>query len=126
MGFLLLALLLGGLSGEGSAALQGGKPRFAGRDPFALLGSHRLELGDDGTPLVTVGIAKGEEEVEILFPEGAILHLPDGGRREAPRGARWTFSIEKGVPAKRRYWVQVGQFRFEDREELQRAKAQWE
>src|SRR5690606_16288041 len=67
-------------------------PRFAGRDPFALLGSHRVELGEDGAPLVTVGIAKGEEEVAIHFPEGAILHLPDGGRLEAPPRATWRFA----------------------------------
>lgn len=101
-------------------------PRFAGRDPFALLGSHRVELGEDGAPLVTVGIAKGEEEVAIHFPEGAILHLPDGGRLEARPRATWRFAIRRGVPAIRRYRVQVGQHRFDDREGLRKAKAAWE
>src|SRR5690606_7655298 len=99
---------------------------FAGRDPFSVLGSHRVELGDDGSPLVTVGIAQGVEEVAMHFPGGAILHLPDGARFDVAPGTGLRFGVRRGVPAIRRHHVLVGQFPFEDREGLRRAKAQWE
>lgn len=101
-------------------------PRFAGRDPFALLGSHRVELGEDGSPLVTVGIEQGEEEVEILFPEGGILHLPDGRRLEVGAGEARRFGVVGGVPARIRHHVQVGLFPASDREAVAREVALWE
>lgn len=126
MGVLLLALLLLGSTGEGAGEPVEEGPRFAGRDPFSLLGSHRVELGEGGAPLVSVGIAKGQEAVEIRFPEGGTLHLPGGGRRTAAPGEGWRFEIRRGVPALRRHRVQVGQLRFDDREGLGEARARWE
>lgn len=101
-------------------------PRFEGRDPFALLGSHRVELGEDGSPLVTVGIEQGEEEVEILFPRGGIVHLPDGRRLEVGAGEELRFRVVGGVPARLRHHVQVGLFSVSDREAMAREVARWE
>lgn len=99
--------------------------QFAGRDVFGLLGSHRVELGEDGSPLVTVGISRGEEEVELAFPEGAILHLPDGAAHALPKGSGWRFTVVGGSAAVRRYHVQIGQFRFQDEEALAKEAERW-
>ena len=101
-------------------------PRFAGRDPFALLGAHRVELGEDGSPLVTVGIEQGEEEVAIAFPGGGTIHLPDGGRLEVGPGEVRRFAVVSGIPARVRYRVQVALFPFSAREEVAREVARWQ
>jgi len=101
-------------------------PRFAGRDPFSLLGSHRVELGEDGSPLVTVGIEQGEEEVEIAFPGGGAIHFPDGRRLVVGPGEIRRFAVVAGVPARVQYRVQVGLFPFSAREEVAREVARWE
>jgi len=98
-------------------------------DPLELLYSRRLAF-DDGQPLITVRVVEGRREV-ALVPRGPLSVLARSAQGE-PKPAleggskgRWTVRLLNGEPGVGASWVELEQLRFNDKQGLAHARAQW-
>src|SRR5919109_125978 len=117
-------------------AAPGAAPRsdlFAGApaadDPLELLYSRRLSF-EGGEPLVTVRVAEGRREM-VVAPRGPFsvrVRAADGSVREALAAAEagsWTVRVVSGRPGAGSTWVELEQFRFTDKEGVDRTRFEW-
>jgi SpoIID/LytB domain protein len=101
----------------------------AADDLLELLYSRRLSF-EAGEPLVTVRVAEGRREMTVV-PRGAFslrVRAADGSVREAVPATgegSWTVRIVSGQPGAGSTWVELEQFRFTDKEGVDRARAEW-
>lgn len=98
-------------------------------DPLELLYSRRLSF-DEGQPLITVRVAEGRQQIELM-PHGPLtahartahgetaLAVSDG----AP--GRWTLRLLESSPGVGAAWAELEQLRFEDKQGVQRAQKEW-
>ena len=99
-------------------------------DPLELLYSRRLSF-DDGQPLITVRVAEGRTQL-VLRPRGPLtaqVRTAEGALRLAvAKGepGRWTLKLHDALPGVGAAWVELGQMRYADKDELARARAEWE
>jgi stage II sporulation protein D len=98
-------------------------------DPLEVLYSRRLSF-EGGEPLVTVRVAEGRREM-VVAPRGPFsvrVRAADGRVREALAAAEagnWTVRVVSGRPGAGSTWVELEQFRFTDKEGVDRARAEW-
>lgn len=124
----------GGGGGKGASAVDTGTVAGAvdtgaagiwDEEPFSYLHAHRLELGVDGTPLVTVGVDRGKEEV-ALTPRGTgRLLLPGGRERPLEGGEAWRVRVVSGKPAKLRWLIPVQEVPLQHQHALAAALTTW-
>src|SRR5205823_14158271 len=83
-----------------------------------------------GQPLITVRVAEGRQQI-ALEPRGPlIVHArnPQGETTLAVKDGvpgRWTLRLVESSPGIGASWVELEQLRFEDKQGMQRAKAEW-
>lgn len=80
-----------------------------------------------GAPAVTVRLMEGQKEVRFS-PRGRMRLLARGGLEktiDAPANSRWTVRIRNFEPGVVSWSVQVGEFKYADRQQLDEASAMW-
>jgi SpoIID/LytB domain protein len=98
-------------------------------DPLELLYSRRLAF-ENGEPLITVRVLEGRHQI-VLTPRGpltALARTASGESRPAVKAGGpgpWTLQLLDGVQASGASWVELEQLRFDDKEGLRRARAEW-
>lgn len=112
--------------GSGSAALAGGFPSFS---PLSLdeLYEKRMRFSQ-GEPMISVGIMTGQRRVE-LSGDGPLRLMFEEARLPktvyAPGDQRFAFTVERGSPAKVRYWVVVESVAYLDVAAAKKRRAVW-
>lgn len=99
------------------------------KDPIELLYGHkRLSFTDVGEPVLTVRLMEGKREISIISQGAARIEgwrMNRSSSLDVPAGSSWTFRLKNGRAAELRHFVQVGEFRIEDRQGLDAARAAW-
>jgi len=95
-------------------------------DPLELLWSHRLNFAAGGTPLVTIRLLDGQEEVSFTVRENAVLR-PRGGESVVLRAGQ-TFRVRarEVLPAALAYYPLLGDAAYADRRRLAATRRLWE
>ncbi|TVR04467.1 MAG: SpoIID/LytB domain-containing protein [Deltaproteobacteria bacterium] len=122
-----LAVLVPGLAGAPATA-EARSIEWTRADRLAVLYSPQLRFTADGEPLVTIGIADGDDRMRIT-PSGEARLLPVGMRDaevRIPGGSRLTVRMEDGAAGTYEHHVVVADFRPAEREALQRERERWE
>jgi len=97
-------------------------------DPLDLLWGNRMRFAQDGSPLVTVRIDEGKDELSVLA-QGAIRISSVGPEAKVllgDAGERWRFRIRGGVAAELGYAVQVADLSFGHEEAVRAVVERWE
>jgi len=126
-----LSLLAAGLLSRALRAQQ--KNLFSGApapdDPLELLYSRRLSF-ENGEPLITVRVLEGRQQI-VAVPRGpltALARTASGGVRTAVENGGpgyWTLQLLESAQGLGASWVELEQLRFDDKQGLSRARAEW-
>jgi stage II sporulation protein D len=100
---------------------------ISSRDKLRMLYTNRFVFTDDGTPLVTVEIMSGQDEVEIRAgPEAGGVDLIPDGTGAAIRGLdRFTVTAEGSDPALVREWTVIARLGADDEADVDAAMRAW-
>ena len=101
---------------------------ISSRDKLRMLYSNRFVFTDEGTPLITVEIMSGQDQVEIRAgPESGGVDLIPDGSGAAIRGLdRFVVTARDTKPARVREWTVVARLDADDEAGAREAVAQWE
>lgn len=96
-------------------------------DPLELLWSDRLEFAEDGSPLVSVRIDEGREELSVIPREPATIRGRGAGAvsLKSEAGITWRFRVRGGSPALVRYAPQVAEPRLGQTQVAQEELERW-
>jgi stage II sporulation protein D len=97
-------------------------------DPVAFLYAHRINFAAGGAPLVTVRLMEGQRQISLSGIKGLRLTLRGEVAKQVrvPPGALVVFTLRAATPAWLRYYAQIGDFAFADRDGLARERELWE
>jgi SpoIID/LytB domain protein len=97
-------------------------------DPVEFLYAHRINFAAEGTPLVTIRLMEGQSDLQIVGETSLKVTVLGAGSKEVgvPAGVALSLRLRSSQPAKLRYYTQVADLEFRDREGVAGARELWE
>ncbi len=97
-------------------------------DVVEFLYAHRINFAAEGAPLVTIRLMEGQSELQIVGETSLKVTVRGAGAKEVgvPAGVALSLRLRASQPAKLRYYTQVADLDFRDRQGVADARALWE
>jgi SpoIID/LytB domain protein len=97
-------------------------------DPVEFLYAHRINFAAGGTPLVTIRLMEGQEELRLVGDSSLRVSVRSGGPKDVgvPPGVELRLRLRASQPARLRYFPEVADLEERDRRGLARARALWQ